>query len=95
MKRLAIIDACTAVIDMLKPRNGAKVWSSSVYGLRWTRCSVFSRPLNLFPVVRPREDENDKVIENYEGYAFTSDLLLKTWFKFLQTYFEKTERLIV
>jgi Clostripain family len=95
IKRFAIINACTAVIDTLKPANGVK-------GVGPIVCADFVGPdvqyshgLSIyFPWSRPREDENDKVIENYGGYAFTSDFAAAplTWFKFLQTYFEKTER---
>lgn len=94
IKRFAIINACTAVMDALKPENGSK-------GLGPIVCADFVGPdvqyshgLSIyFPWSRPREDENDKVIENYGGYVFTEEFGESlTWFKFLQTYFERTER---
>ena len=94
IKRFAIINACTAVMDILKPENGSK-GIGPIVSTDYVGPDVqYSHGLSIyFPWSRPREDENDKVIENYEGYAFTSDLAASlTWFKFLKTYFEKTER---
>ena len=93
-RRFAIINACTAVIDILKPENGSK-GIGPIVSTDYVGPDVqYSHGLSIyFPWSRPREDENDKVIDNYEGYAFTSEFAAPlTWFKFLKTYFEKTER---
>ena len=93
-KRFAIINACTSVMDTLKPENGTK-GIGPIVCVDYVGPDVqYSHGLSIyFPWSRPREDENDKVIENYEGYAFTEEFGSLTWFGFLQTYFDKTERL--
>ncbi len=81
-------------MDTLKPENGSK-GIGPIVSTDYVGPDVqYSHGLSIyFPWSRPREDENDKVIENYGEYAFTSDFAAPlTWFKFLQTYFEKTQR---
>ena len=93
-KRFAIINACTSVMDTLKPENGSK-GIGPIVCVDYVGPDVqYSHGLSIyFPWSRPREDENDKVIENYGAYAFTEEFGDPlTWFKFLQTYFDKTER---
>ncbi len=91
VKRIAIIKACDAVIDILKPEsaNGPLVCTDYV-----GPDLQFSHGLSIyFPWSDPREDENDNVIMQYAGYAFTEELTAQqTWLKFLKLYFDKTKR---
>lgn len=91
-KRLAIIEACTEVMDKLKPENG-RMDNGPVVCADYVGPDVqYSHGLSIyFPWSQPRKDENDHVITNYGGYAFTSDLT-RAWLTFLDTYFERTQR---
>lgn len=86
--RIAIIEACTAVINALKPQNGPVVRADYI-----GPASQYSHGLSIyFPWSEPLEDENDQVIRKYENYAFSQELVRGSWFDFLRTYFELTQR---
>lgn len=93
MTRLAILEACAGVMNKLKPENGTRVNGPVVLADYVGSDVQYSHGLSIyFPWSRPLQDENDHVIDNYETYAFTTDVSPQTWFRFLDTYFERTQR---
>lgn len=92
--RLAIIEACGAVMENLKPENGTKSTGPIVCTDYVGPNVQYSHGFSIyFPWSEPLKDENDHVIRNYQGYAFTKDLKRpQAWLTFLRTYFEKTKR---
>lgn len=88
--RIALIDACTAVIEVLTPEKGGPIERVDYVGPD----VQYSHGLSIyFPWSKPLADENDKVMGKYEGYAFTSTLNQRhPWLSFLDEYFEKTMR---
>lgn len=88
--RLAIIDACKAVTDVLTPANGGPIVCADYVGPD----VQYSHGLSIyFPWSEPLKDENDHVIQNYGTYAFTSTLNQPhAWLTFLDEYFDKTKR---
>ena len=95
VKRIEIIEACTQVITTLQP-------ASRNQGNGPVECVDFIGPdaqyshgLSIyFPWSEPLSDENDHVIENYDGYTFTDALRAGagSWLDFLGHYFYKTKR---
>lgn len=94
MNRIAIINACEGVMNVLKPENGNQL-SGPVVSADYVGPDVqYSHGLSIyFPWSRPPQDDKDHVINNYEGYAFTTNVGPQTWLGFLDTYFDKTKRL--
>ena len=92
-KRIAIIDACTAVIGKLRPQNGAQA-DGPVVRTDFIGPDVqYSHGLSIyFPWSEPVKDENDRIIQNYGDYAFTGGLTREPWLEFLKAYFQETER---
>lgn len=93
LKRIAIIDGCNAVIGKLKPQNGTPDGPVVCTDYIGPDCQ-YSHGLSIyFPWSQPLKDENDHVLENYEGYAFTQgDLTRGPWLDFLMAYFAETQR---
>lgn len=88
VKRIEIIEACTQVITTLKPANGP-VECVDFIGPD----TQYSNGLSIyFPWSEPLSDENDHVLENYQGYKFTDALRAGSWLGFLGHYFDKTMR---
>ena len=81
-------------MEKLKPENGTKGTGPIVCTDYVGPDVQYSHGLSIyFPWSEPLKDENDHVIKNYEGYAFTKDLKRPhAWVTFLDTYFEKTKR---
>ena len=93
IKRIAIIDACNAVISKLKPQNGHQLDGPVVCTDFIGPDCQYSHGLSIyFPWSQPLEDENDHILENYEHYAFTGGLTHGPWLKFLKAYFLETQR---
>ena len=91
-RRIAIIDACTAVIGKLRPQNGAEVDGPVVRTDFIGPDCQYSHGLSIyFPWSQPLEDENDRILRNYGDYAFTG-LTRGPWLEFLKLYFLKTQR---
>ena len=89
VKRIAIIEACDEVITKLRPQGNGPVVCADFIG---PDCQ-YSHGLSIyFPWSQPLEDENDHVITNYGSYAFAADSAALSWLKFLECYFDKTER---
>ncbi len=93
LNKLEIIEACTAVMNMLKPENGRR-GDGPVVCADYVGADVqYSHGLSIyFPWSPPLEDDNDHVIRNYENYAFTSSFGHQNWLRFLDAYFMKTMR---
>jgi hypothetical protein len=93
INRVAIIDACAGVMNTLKAENGRR-GNGPVVCADFVGPDVqYSHGLSIyFPWSRPLQDDNDHVIDNYEGYAFTRNFGPQTWLRFLDTYFKKTKR---
>lgn len=92
-KRIAIIDACTAVIGKLRPQNGAQA-DGPVVSTDFIGPDVqYSHGLSIyFPWSEPVKDEHDCIIRNYGAYAFTEGFSRGPWLDFLKAYFLETER---
>ncbi|HET6852932.1 MAG TPA: clostripain-related cysteine peptidase [Pyrinomonadaceae bacterium] len=92
-KRIAIIDGCNAVIEKLKPQNGGPLEGPVVCTDFIGPDCQYSHGLSIyFPWAQPLEDENDRVLENYQDYAFTGGLTNGPWLTFLESYFVATQR---
>jgi hypothetical protein len=95
-KRLEIIRTCEVVINKLKPETDTQVNGPIVCVDYVGPDTQYSHGLSIyFPWSEPREDKNDKVIRNYEKYAFTDQnqwTAPQTWLEFLNVYFGKTQR---
>jgi hypothetical protein len=90
-KRIAIVEGCNAVIGKLKPLNGAQDGPVVCTDFIGPDCQ-YSHGLSIyFPWAKPVEDENDRVLEHYKDYVFTS-VAHGPWLKFLETYFDATRR---
>ena len=88
-KRIAIVDACNAVIGKLKPQNGTQDGPVVCTDFIGPDCQ-YSHGLSIyFPWAEPVQDENDRVLQNYRNYAFTGG---GSWLDFLETYFRETRR---
>jgi Clostripain family len=94
-KRIAIIQACATVINILRPENGNQIGAGPVVCADYVGPDVqYSHGLSIyFPWTNPPKDENNQVIKRYDGYLFTEELRAQqTWLTFLDTYFDKTKR---
>jgi hypothetical protein len=92
-KRIAIIDACNAVISKLRPQNANQPDGPVVCADFIGPDCQYSHGLSIyFPWSQPLEDGNDHILENYEKYAFTGGLTHGPWLHFLQEYFIQTRR---
>lgn len=91
--RRAVIEACGKVMEQLKPANG-RVTGPIVRADYVGPDVQYSHGLSIyFPWSKPLDDENNRVMKNYEDYTFITDSATpKTWLSFLCTYFAKTRR---
>ena len=93
IKRIAIIDACSKVIDKLRPQTGSQTDGPVVCADYIGPDCQYSHGLSIyFPWSDPVADANDHVLENYEKYTFTQEVGDAYWLKFLNSYFEDTRR---
>ena len=93
IKRIAIIDACNALIAKLRPQNGSQTDGPVVCADFIGPDCQYSHGLSIyFPWSNPVADENDHVLENYKDYEFTKVVGPEYWYKFLNTYFTDTQR---
>lgn len=93
MKRIAIIDACNAVIAKLRPQSGSQTDGPVVCADFIGPDCQYSHGLSIyFPWSDPVADENDRVLGNYEDYVFTQEVGPEHWLEFLKTYFTDTRR---
>lgn len=91
-ERIAIVDGCNAVIGKLKPQNATPDGPVVCTDFIGPDCQ-YSHGLSIyFPWAEPLKDENDKVLQNYQGYAFTGGLTRQPWLDFLKAYFVATQR---
>jgi hypothetical protein len=93
MKRIAIIDACKAVIAKLRPQSGSQTDGPVVSADFIGPDCQYSHGLSIyFPWSDPVADENDRVLMNYGDYEFTRVVGPRYWLEFLKTYFTDTRR---
>jgi len=91
--RIAIIDACNAVIAKLRPQSGSQMDGPVVCADFIGPDCQYSHGLSIyFPWSDPIADANDHVLTNYGDYAFTQEVGSDYWLKFLQSYFTDTRR---
>lgn len=90
---IAIIDACNAVIAKLRPQSGSLTDGPIVCADFIGPDCQYSHGLSIyFPWSDPIADANDRVLANYQDYAFTTEVAGDNWLKFLNSYFVDTRR---
>jgi hypothetical protein len=85
--------ACEAVMSGLTPKPTITSEGPVVHSDYFGPDAQYSHGLSIFfPWTRPLEDAIESILPNYSKYAFTTELGNRSWFKFLDLYFEKTKR---
>ncbi len=95
VKLKAIIEACAKIVENLTPPNGHPVDGPIVCTDYIGPDCQYSHGFSIyFPWSKPSEDANDRVLENYQNYFFTTATNpgAVSWWEFLNSYFKKTER---
>ncbi|HEX6649426.1 MAG TPA: clostripain-related cysteine peptidase [Pyrinomonadaceae bacterium] len=88
-----IEEACATIMQILKPKRPTAADGPVVRADFIGPATQYSHGLSIyFPWSEPVQDKNEKALENYAAYEFSSRPLTKGWLIFLRSYFQETQR---